>query len=196
MRSETAIGVSIPPTGISVKSVMVTLLSGLPIVCGEYTAVLKSGVTSALFSVACSRLLGVQRQVIVRARFQLGDLWNQWQSDAFRVERTIWLAALRHRIPDKDERDRYLRPLRECGWVASKWSVADRSDKHCWTYWLENPKGEGCRASSLPDCVRFTSRVLRDDGEYMEFLTMGEKPGMGRVPVDLPVRDERTKVEQ
>jgi hypothetical protein len=189
---------SIPRTGTTIKAAMSCLLDGLSVSPREYGLTVSPEMTAEEFTVASTRLFGVQRQVIVRAKFQLGELWEQFQRGEFRAERARWLAALRVRIPDDEKREKYLQEFRHCGWVARSWPEKYRDDKHGWTWYVKREvtaAGEVVMrgAGSGPANMRGVERVVRDDGEYIAMLSPTERPAIWRVE-DLPVRDERTKV--
>lgn len=196
-RTETSVPAkSIPRVAGSIKNAMLSLLDGLPVVSREFGATLCEDATAEEFTVALTRLCGAERQVIVRSKFQKGDLWDQFQDRAFRAERARWLACLRLRIPEDEKREKYLQEFRHCGWVARAWPERFRDDKHGWTWYVKrevSSSGEVVMRSSAggPAIMRGVERVMRDDGEYIELLSPTEKPARWRV-CELPVRDERT----
>ncbi len=199
MASETTHVSSIPVEGMSVKSAMRSLLRGLPVVSRYYGATLGLQTTAEQFTLASTRLCGVQREVIVCARFQLGDMWLQWQEDAFKIQRAVWHAQLRERIPDQEKREKYLRMFHECGGVAMRWPEKHRTDKYGWTYLLNHEvtvSGEivkrGGSEGKVRVPMRSVVRYLRDTGEYIECLDARDRSELVFVDPSMPTIDQRT----
>lgn len=169
---------SIPRTRGSVKQAIADVLAGLPVVDTEF-AVDVTGVMSAEeFYLAFGRLMTVERSVMLRCRFKSGDLWNVLHGDDHKLHLKRFMAMLSSKM-NADQLSKYLKRMRQCGWVAHKWEPGDRSDKHSWTWYVENPKSSGSAdGSGLP--FYLMSRCV--DDETIECVGSGDKHIAVRIP--------------
>ncbi len=88
---------------------------------------------------------------------------------------------------------RYLRTLRNYGWVANKWPEKNRSDKHGWTFYVENSHGEPIKkpkTDALPYYV-VVRRFMKGGEEWQELEATGDKKIIARVPPAVPLEPER-----
>jgi len=169
---------SIPKSRTGVKQAIAEVLAGLPVHDTEFAVDVTGEMSAEEFYLAFGRLLTVERTVMLRCRFKTGDLWNVLHDDDHRRELKQFMAMLSARM-GSEQLSKYLKRMRQYGWVAHKWEPGDRSDKHSWTWYVENPKEEACSGSGDLPFYLMTRLV---DAETVEGVGSGDKHVMMRIP--------------
>lgn len=84
---------------------------------------------------AMKNILLAESGMTVRGRFMVGDMYNHLTKD--KAARKALMSMFVNVIgPNTAQR------LRTYGWVASKWPIEARNDKHPWFWWMSNKPGE------------------------------------------------------
>lgn len=114
----------------------------------------------------------------------VGDLYNHITKD--RAARKV-LMSMFENVLGKNTAQR----LRTYGWVANKWPIESRSDKHPWFWWLSNKLGqEPVERTPNPTEIEFLREEMIGSRTYQYY-----KSSTGRLfvvkgpePADYPCR--------
>lgn len=130
-------------------------LGGHPVALREFGLTMNFGATEKQITLSIRQLLNSEQAVTVRARFMMGDLYNQIHKQKGLRK---WLAEM----VATEFGEKTYQMLRTYGWVANKWPEEARSDQRGWTYYLRNKNGQEPRAENDNETVLEVARIDRN----------------------------------